>query len=118
MPDPVKVDMVLQAVADAFGLTVKDLTGMRRCPHLAVPRQIAYALARKYTKLSYPQIGERIGDRDHTTIIHGVRKVHAGNFAHEAERIERAEALIEGRRRAVFYRHSAFIFQTSRGQAA
>jgi chromosomal replication initiator protein len=46
-----------------------------RVRRIARPRQIAMYLARQLTKMSYPQIGRRLGGRDHTTILHGNRKI-------------------------------------------
>jgi chromosomal replication initiator protein len=47
----------------------------RRSRQIARPRQIAMYLAKNLTSLSYPEIGRRFGNRDHTTIMHAVRKV-------------------------------------------
>ncbi len=68
-------DAILKAVAQEFGLTINDLTGPRRTRRIAVPRQIAMYLMRDLGQLSFPQIGEFLGGRDHTTVMHGVTKV-------------------------------------------
>ena len=47
----------------------------RRARQIARPRQIAMFLAKNLTSLSYPEIGRRFGNRDHTTIMHAVRKI-------------------------------------------
>jgi hypothetical protein len=65
---------ILREVAQEYGLTVAALTGQGRSRHIAWPRQEAYY--RAFTEcphLSYPEIARRIGGRDHTTILHGVR---------------------------------------------
>lgn len=65
---------ILREVADKYGLTVAALTGQQRFRHIAQPRQEAYY--RAFTECphcSYPEIARRIGGRDHTTILHGVR---------------------------------------------
>jgi hypothetical protein len=65
---------ILREVAQEHGLTVAALTGQGRSRHIAWPRQEAYY--RAFTEcphLSYPEIARRIGGRDHTTVLHGVR---------------------------------------------
>lgn len=68
---------ILRAVADYYQITIQDLKSPRRHKSLARPRQIAMYLCKKYLKASYPEIGVAFGGRDHTTIIHGVRKVES-----------------------------------------
>lgn len=68
--------IVMALVGEHFGLTHQDLTGPMRPYCIARPRQIAMYLMRNYCPhLSYPHIGRLLGGRDHTTILHGVRKV-------------------------------------------
>jgi hypothetical protein len=65
---------ILREVALEHGLTVAALIGQGRSRHIAWPRQEAYY--RAFTEcqhLSYPEIARRIGGRDHTTVLHGVR---------------------------------------------
>jgi len=69
------VDSIQSGVARFFGVKVNDLKGPRRHKQIVVPRQIAMYLARKHTDLSLPEIGKRFGNRDHTTVLHAVRKV-------------------------------------------
>ena len=64
------------AVCSRFGLTPEMLRGPRRERGIARPRQIVMFLAREMTPLSYPRIGAHLG-RDHTTILHGERRVRA-----------------------------------------
>lgn len=71
------VDSIQSGVARFFGVKVTDLKGPRRTKQVVVPRQIAMYLARKHTNLSLPEIGRRFGNRDHTTVLHAVRKVGA-----------------------------------------
>ena len=54
---------------------MSELKSKRRSRQVARPRQIAMALAKELTSLSLPDIGEAFGGRDHTTVIHAVRKV-------------------------------------------
>lgn len=65
---------ILREVAQGYGLTVAALTGQGRSRHIAWPRQEAYYRAfTECSHLSYPEIARRIGGRDHTTVLHGVR---------------------------------------------
>lgn len=66
---------VQRAVADTYGLTVSELIGRDRSPRVAYPRQVAMYVARRVTGKSLPLIGRRFDGRDHTTIIHGIRRV-------------------------------------------
>ena len=69
------VDSILDGVARFFNVRVSDIKGPRRTKQVVMPRQIAMYLARRHTGLSLPEIGKRFGGRDHTTVIHAVRKV-------------------------------------------
>jgi len=69
------VDSILQGCARFFNVKVTDIKGPRRTKQVVLPRQIAMFLSRKHTGLSLPEIGRRFGGRDHTTVIHAVRKV-------------------------------------------
>ncbi|GEM_PF-6006186 len=66
------MDMIAQAVAEAYGISVEDLKGRRIHKGHARPRQHAMYLMAQYSHLSLPMIG-RFFDRDHTTVLHGVR---------------------------------------------
>lgn len=69
------IDQVQKAVADRFKIRVSDLRSKRRQKIIAFPRQIAMYLSRKLTSASYPEIGEKFGGKDHTTILHAVKKI-------------------------------------------
>lgn len=69
------IDLVQKAVADRFKIRVSDLRSKRRQKIIAFPRQIAMYLSRKLTAASYPEIGEKFGGKDHTTILHAVKKI-------------------------------------------
>ena len=68
---------IQRVVARHYGVSVIDLVSARRTQPLAFVRQIAIYLVRELTALSMPSIGRLFGDRDHTTILHAVRKVQA-----------------------------------------
>ncbi|GAB4572599.1 MAG: chromosomal replication initiator protein DnaA [Anaerolineae bacterium] len=69
------VETVLEVTAAYHNLTVDDLTGPRRTKKIALARQQAMYLAREATEASLPQIGQALGGRDHTTVMHGYNKV-------------------------------------------
>ena len=74
--DPqISVDSIISAVAKFFNIKVQDMKGPRRTRQLVVPRQVAMFLARRHTGLSLPEIGKHFGGRDHTTVMHAVRKI-------------------------------------------
>ncbi len=82
---------VIQAVASYYHITVDDLRSKGRRRTIAWPRQIAMYLLREETDLSYPQIGELLGGRDHSTVMHGYERV-AEQLANDAQlRREMAE---------------------------
>ena len=71
----ITVDEIQKTVADHFNLKQADLLSERRTRSVARPRQIAMYLCKQNTTRSYPDIGRRFGGRDHTTVLHGVRKI-------------------------------------------
>ncbi len=73
----VQPETVLRTVAEAFHLTADDLRGPRRDKHIAAARQIAMYLCRDLSDMSYGQIGEIVGGRDHTTVQRGIGRVES-----------------------------------------
>ncbi|GAB4257145.1 MAG: chromosomal replication initiator protein DnaA [Deferrisomatales bacterium] len=71
----VTVEKILKAVSQRFDVSVGDLKGKRRTKAVALPRQIAMYLARELTDLSFPDIGQKVGGRDHSTVIYAHTKV-------------------------------------------
>ena len=71
----VTVEEIQRKVADHYNIRLSDMIGPKRLRVIARPRQIAMYLAKQMTTRSLPDIGRRFGGRDHTTIMHGVRKV-------------------------------------------
>lgn len=69
------IESIQNAVAKHFHLKVQDLKSATRSRSIAIPRQIAMYLIRKYTGLGYREIGHYLGGKDHSTIMHGCRKV-------------------------------------------
>jgi chromosomal replication initiator protein len=73
----VTVDQIQKAVAEHFQLKQADLISERRARVVARPRQVAMWLAKHITTRSLPDIGRRFGGRDHTTVLHAVRRIEA-----------------------------------------
>ena len=73
----VTVDDIQKATAEHFGLKQADLVSERRTRSVARPRQAAMWLAKQLTTRSLPDIGRRFGGRDHTTVLHAVRRIEA-----------------------------------------
>ena len=71
----VTIDNIQQTVVEYFNIRMADLLGRSRSRSLARPRQIAMALCKELTRHSLPEIGDRFGGRDHTTVLHGCRKI-------------------------------------------
>jgi chromosomal replication initiator protein len=71
----ITVDEIQKVTAEHFGLKQADLLCERRTRAIARPRQIAMYLCKQHTTRSYPDIGRRFGGRDHTTVLHGVRRI-------------------------------------------
>lgn len=71
----VTVDEIQKLTADHFALKQADLLSERRTRSVARPRQVAMWLCKQHTTRSYPDIGRRFGGRDHTTVLHAVKKV-------------------------------------------
>jgi chromosomal replication initiator protein len=71
----ITVDEIQKATAEHFGLKQSDLISERRTRAVARPRQAAMWLAKQLTTRSLPDIGRRFGDRDHTTVLHAVRRI-------------------------------------------
>ena len=71
----VTIDQIQKAVADHFEMKPLDLVSARRARAVARPRQIAMYLAKRLTTRSLPEIGRKFGGRDHSTVIHAVRRI-------------------------------------------
>ncbi len=71
----ITVDEIQKATSEHFGLKQSDLLCERRTRAIARPRQMAMYLAKTLTTRSYPDIGRRFGGRDHTTVLHAVRRI-------------------------------------------
>ncbi len=74
---PVTIDRIIEITGETFGITSELITGDSRRRPLVEARQVAMYVARNMTDLSFPDIGRAFGDRDHTTVMHAVRKIEA-----------------------------------------
>ena len=72
----INVESIQNIVAVYFNLNIQEMLSPRRSRSLARPRQIAMYLAKKYTTNSLPEIGRKFSNRDHTTVIHAVKKIN------------------------------------------
>jgi chromosomal replication initiator protein len=69
------IEEIQRKVAEHYNIRLSDMIGPKRLRTIARPRQVAMYLAKQLTPRSLPEIGRRFGGRDHTTIMHGVRKI-------------------------------------------
>jgi chromosomal replication initiator protein len=83
----VTVEEIKRVVAGFYSVRIQDMDGPRRTRNLVRPRQTAMYLAKTMTPRSYPEIGRRFGDRDHTTVMHAVRQI---------ERLAAADPVLAG----------------------
>ena len=67
--------IIQKTAADFYNIKVADMYSKKRPANIARPRQIAMYLAKELTQKSLPEIGELFGGRDHTTVLHAVRKI-------------------------------------------
>lgn len=91
----ITVEEIQRKVSDHFNIRLSDMIGPKRLRSYARPRQVAMYLCKKMTSRSLPEIGRRFGGRDHTTVMHGVRrieelKVHDGQMAEDLELLRRS----------------------------
>ena len=89
-PKRVKIEDIQRVVARQYNVSRSDLLSSRRTANVVRPRQVAMYLAKTLTLRSLPEIGRRFGGRDHTTVLHAVRKIEGlvGNDMALAEEIE------------------------------
>ena len=88
----VTIEEIIRKVADHYNLRMTDLMSARRSRSVARPRQVAMFLSKMLTSKSLPEIGRRFGGRDHTTVIHAVRKIEELKFV-DAQLSEEVEIL-------------------------
>ncbi|MFZ5963514.1 chromosomal replication initiator protein DnaA [Thalassococcus sp. BH17M4-6] len=90
----VSIEEIQRKVADHYNIRISDLVGPKRVRNFARPRQVAMYLCKQLTSRSLPEIGRKFGGRDHTTVMHGVKriedlKVQDGQIAEDLEMLRR-----------------------------
>ncbi|MFK7745988.1 MAG: chromosomal replication initiator protein DnaA [Roseobacter sp.] len=90
----ITVEEIQRKVSDHYNIRLSDMIGPKRLRSYARPRQVAMYLCKKMTSRSLPEIGRRFGGRDHTTVMHGVKrieelKVQDGQIAEDLEMLRR-----------------------------
>jgi chromosomal replication initiator protein len=95
-PKRVKIEEIQKLVATHFNVSRADILSSRRTANVVRPRQIAMYLSKMMTPRSLPEIGRRFGGRDHTTVLHAVRKIEglAGNDPVLSEELELFKRLL------------------------
>jgi len=91
----VTIEEIQRKVSEHYNIRLSDLIGPRRVRTIARPRQVAMWLSKRLTARSLPEIGRRFGNRDHTTVMHGVRRIeelktHDSQIAEDLELLRRA----------------------------
>ncbi len=71
----ITIEEIQKRVAEHFNIRLADMHSARRARAVARPRQVAMYLAKQLTSRSLPEIGRKFGGRDHTTVMHAVKKV-------------------------------------------
>jgi len=96
-PKRVKIEDIQKRVASHYNVSRADLLSSRRTAAVVMPRQIAMYLAKSLTLRSLPEIGRRFGGRDHTTVLHAVRKIDnlCNNDAALREEIDLLKRLLQ-----------------------
>ena len=91
----ITIDEIQRKVAEHYNIRLSDMHSARRARQVARPRQVAMYLAKQLTARSLPEIGRKFGGRDHTTVMHAVRKIEElsnddASFAQDIEILRRA----------------------------
>ncbi|MGD9865770.1 MAG: chromosomal replication initiator protein DnaA [Pseudodonghicola sp.] len=91
----ISIEEIQRKVSDYYNIRLSDIIGPKRLRSYARPRQVAMYLCKQLTSRSLPEIGRRFGGRDHTTVMHGVRRIEElkttdGQIAEDVEILRRA----------------------------
>ena len=91
----ITIDEIQRKVAEHYNIKMSDMHSARRARNVARPRQVAMYLAKQLTARSLPEIGRKFGGRDHTTVMHAVRKIEElmeedAQIAQDVEIVRRA----------------------------
>ena len=96
--EEITVERIQKVVCEHFKIKLSDLKSKRRSRNIVLPRQTAMYLARKFTQSSLPELGEAFGGKDHTSVLHSIRKVERMLDSNEELRktVKKLEEVIEG----------------------
>jgi len=96
----VTIESIQKTICDYFNIKPADLKAKRRTKNIALPRQVAMYLSRKYTSTSFPAIGYKFGGRDHSTVIHASKTIEKKikEDPHMQETIEKLERTLNLRK--------------------
>jgi chromosomal replication initiator protein len=97
-PKEITVDLIKKVVSHHYGIRVEEMDSKKRTRAISFPRQVAMYISRELTDLSLPQIGNRFGGRDHSTILHGYDKIK-NKMKEEASFKKTIDTLIDKLRR-------------------
>ncbi|MBM1220492.1 chromosomal replication initiator protein DnaA [Ponticoccus sp. SC2-23] len=91
----ITIEEIQRKVSDHYNIRLSDLVGPKRLRIYARPRQVAMYLAKQHTSRSLPEIGRRFGKRDHTTVMHGIKRIEElmatdSQIAEDVELLRRA----------------------------
>ena len=91
----ITVEEIQRKVSEHYNIRLSDMIGPKRMRSYARPRQVAMFLSKLLTSRSLPEIGRRFGGRDHTTVMHGVKRIEDlqiqdGQVAEDIEMLRRA----------------------------
>ncbi len=94
----ITIDEIQRKAAEYFNIRLADILSARRARAVARPRQVAMYLAKQLTSRSLPEIGRKFGGRDHTTVIHAVRRIEQLRESDSAlnEDVEKLQRLLQG----------------------
>ena len=94
----ITIDEIQRKVAEHYNLRLTDMHSARRARNVARPRQVAMYLSKLLTARSLPEIGRKFGGRDHTTVMHAIRKVEElmGDDAQIAQDVEVVRRALTG----------------------
>lgn len=89
-----RVGSVIKASAIVHGISAAEIVGPRRDRYIVAARQVAMYVARRDTRASLPEIARRMGGRDHTTVLHGYRKMAAA-IAHDVDVVRKIDQVAD-----------------------
>ena len=90
---PITIDYILETVADHFGITVKDILSNKRSSNIAYPRHICMYICRELTTSPLAEIGNKLGNRHHSTVLHSVEIIENKIAENDAETIQNIDVL-------------------------